>query len=320
TLLEAELFGYERGAFTDARHAKPGLLQAAHRGMLFLDEVGLLPEALQAKLLKVLEERSVRRLGSTRSEPVDVWIVSATSEDLRAATPARRFREDLYHRLAILTLRMPPLRERGEDVGRLAEHFLRRACEDYGLAPRTLAPDARSARVAHSWPGNVRELANTMERVALLSDASIVTGALLALSPKCDLAAPGATLAGERRTGIEAGADAERARLLEALRTGRWSLARAAVRLGIPRNTLRYRMEKLSLSPRDKRLAGEVGKALLIEATGPRIDSPAVDRIDRMSPTRVPRDTLEAAAARPGATGPGAEQLIEDGKVAHGWR
>ena len=251
TLLEAELFGYERGAFTDARHAKPGLLQTAHRGMLFLDEVGLLPEALQAKLLKVLEERSVRRLGSTRSEPVDVWIVSATSEDLRAATQARRFREDLYHRLAILTLRLPPLRERGEDVGGLAEHFLRQACEDYGLAPRTLAPDARAALAAHSWPGNVRELANTMERVALLSDASMVTGALLGLSPACDLAAPGTSVAGERRATIEAGADAERARLLEALRTTRWNLSRAAARLGIPRNTLRYRMEKLGLSPRD---------------------------------------------------------------------
>ena len=144
TLLEAELFGYERGAFTDARHAKPGLLQTAHRGMLFLDEVGLLPEALQAKLLKVLEERSVRRLGSTRSEPVDVWIVAATSEDLQAATRARRFREDLYHRLAVLTLHLPPLRERGDDIVRLAEHFLRQACEDYGLAPRTLAPGARA--------------------------------------------------------------------------------------------------------------------------------------------------------------------------------
>ena len=145
TLLEAELFGFERGAFTDARHAKPGLLQTAHRGMLFLDEVGLLPEGLQAKLLKVLEERSVRRLGSTRSEPVDVWIVAATSEDLQAAMRARRFREDLYHRLAVLTLRLPPLRERGEDIVRLAEHFLGQACADYGLAPRTLAPDARAA-------------------------------------------------------------------------------------------------------------------------------------------------------------------------------
>src|SRR5215831_933581 len=121
TLLEAEMFGFERGAFTDARRAKPGLLQAAHRGTIFLDEVGLLPEALQAKLLKVLEERAVRRLGSTRDEHIDVWIVTATNEDLPAAVRQRRFREDLYHRLAVLTVALPPLRERPGDVLQLAE-------------------------------------------------------------------------------------------------------------------------------------------------------------------------------------------------------
>src|ERR687885_803999 len=106
TLLEAEMFGFERGAFTDARRSKPGLLQSAHRGTMFLDEIGLLPEALQAKLLKVIEERNVRRLGSTRDEPVDVWIVAATNEDLASAVAARRFRADLYHRLAVLTLEL----------------------------------------------------------------------------------------------------------------------------------------------------------------------------------------------------------------------
>src|SRR5881396_1995468 len=109
TLLEAELFGFERGAFTDARQAKPGLFQTAHRGTLFLDEIGLLPESLQAKLLTVLEERAVRRLGSTRTEAVDVWIITASSEDL--GTRRRGFREELYHRLAVVTLRLPPLRE-----------------------------------------------------------------------------------------------------------------------------------------------------------------------------------------------------------------
>src|SRR3989454_5352891 len=113
--------------------------------MIFLDEIGLLPEGLQAKLLKVIEERSVRRLGSTRSEPVDVWIVAATNEDLAGATRARRFREDLYHRLAVLTLWVPPLRERGEDVLFLADHFLARACAEYGLPPKTFTPDARAA-------------------------------------------------------------------------------------------------------------------------------------------------------------------------------
>src|SRR5689334_11415506 len=112
TLLEAEMFGFERGAFTDARRSKPGLLQTAHRGTIFLDEVGLLSEGLQAKLLKVLEERTVRRLGATRDEPIDVWLLTATNEDLKSAIHARRFREDLYHRLAVLTLTLPPLRER----------------------------------------------------------------------------------------------------------------------------------------------------------------------------------------------------------------
>ena len=268
TLLEAELFGFERGAFTDARHAKPGLLQTAHRGMLFLDEVGLLPEALQAKLLKVLEERSVRRLGSTRSEPIDVWIVSATSEDLQAATRARRFREDLYHRLAVLTLRLPPLRERPEDVVLLAEHFLGRACEDYGLTPRALAPDARAALLAYAWPGNVRELANAMERVALLSDGGVVHAEALALPSR---AAAGPTLraplegvpsvAEERQTLLDREARAERERLHDALLETRWNIARAAARLGIPRNTLRYRMDKhgLTAGPTGSRASAEAG-------------------------------------------------------------
>src|SRR5438552_1628410 len=165
TLLEAELFGYERGAFTDARQAKPGLFQTAHGGTLFLDEIGLLPTALQSKLLTVLEDRAVRRLGSTRAEPIDVALVAATSVDLKQAIAEGRFREDLYHRLAVLSLELPPLRTRGGDILHLADHFLARACADYGLSARTLTPDARDVLVAYRWPGNVRELANALERV-----------------------------------------------------------------------------------------------------------------------------------------------------------
>src|SRR5467141_1353232 len=183
TLLEAEMFGFERGAFTDARRAKPGLFQAANRGTIFLDEVGLLSEPLQAKLLKVLEERSVRRLGATRDEHVDVWILTATNEDLKAAIQRRRFREDLYHRLAVLSLTLPPLRQRAGDVLTLAEHFLSRACADYGMPPKTLTADARAALLAYAWPGNVRELGNLMERVALLSSDVAVTAEALALTP-----------------------------------------------------------------------------------------------------------------------------------------
>src|SRR5499426_4191851 len=160
TLLEAELFGFEQGAFTDARHAKAGLFQTAHRGTLFLDEIALLPESLQAKLLTVLEDRVVRKLGSTRTEAVDVWIIAATSEDVKARMPRRRIREDLFHRLAVVTFELPALRDRGQDILTLAEHFLARTCADYGLPAKALAEDARAALLAHGWPGNVRELAN----------------------------------------------------------------------------------------------------------------------------------------------------------------
>ena len=160
TLIEAEMFGVERGAFTGAERARLGLFQAAHGGTLFLDEIGLVPEVLQSKLLKAIEERTVRRLGRTASEPVDVWFLAATSEDLEEAMRAERFRRELYHRLAVVTLRLPPLRERGEDVDLLAEHFLTRACADYGLPRLTLAADTRTMLRTYGWPGNVRELAN----------------------------------------------------------------------------------------------------------------------------------------------------------------
>lgn len=249
TLLEAELFGFERGAFTDARQSKAGLFQTANRGTLFLDEVALLPDSLQAKLLKVLEDRVVRRLGATRTEPVDVWIVTASNEDLAAAVRARRFREDLYHRLAVVTLRLPPLRERGADVVRLAEHFLAAACTEYGLAAKSLAPDACAALAQHSWPGNVRELANTMERVALLVDPAVVTAAMLDIPPaatlveeRVDPPAPG------RALDAALGA-VERTQLLEALDETFWNVTRAARRLGISRDTLRYRISKHRLRP-----------------------------------------------------------------------
>jgi len=248
TLLEAELFGYERGAFTDARQAKPGLFQAAGGGTIFLDEIGLLPLALQAKLLKVIEERAVRRLGSTRSEPLDVAIVAATSEDLAAAAREGRFRADLYHRLAVVTLLLPPLRARGRDVLLLAEEFLGRVCEDYGLAARVLTEDARAALLAYAWPGNVRELANVLERATLLSDQATLTAAALGLpaatggdaergAPTPPTAAPDAEVEGERRV------------LLDVLETTGWNFTRAAARLGLPRNTLRYRAERLGLAP-----------------------------------------------------------------------
>jgi two-component system response regulator AtoC len=179
TLLEAELFGFERGAFTDAHRAKPGLFQAAHGGTLFLDEVGLLPASVQAKLLTAIEERSVRRLGSTRSEAVDACFISATNIDLQAELRERRFREDLYHRLAVITLELPALRDREGDVLFLAERFLARTCADYGLPPKRLDAEAKVRLLAYAWPGNIRELANVIERAALFAESASITGAML---------------------------------------------------------------------------------------------------------------------------------------------
>ena len=245
TLLEAELFGFERGAFTDARQAKPGLLQMAHRGTIFLDEIGLMPDALQSKLLKALEERAIRRLGATRSEPVDVWVLAATSEDLQAAIRTRRFREDLYHRLAVVTLRLPPLRERGTDILLLARHYLGRACVDYGVRLKTLTADAESALMAYRWPGNVRELANVMERVVLLSDGEQVTSAMLGL-PRESSVRPTST---EPDSSVDQQMAAlERSRIEGALHASGGNISRAAAQLGLPRNTLRYRMDRHGLA------------------------------------------------------------------------
>ncbi len=244
-LLEAELFGFERGAFTDAKHAKAGLFQAANRGVLFLDEVGLLPVALQAKLLSAIEERSVRRLGSTRSERIDVWIISASNVDLRAAVLERHFREDLYQRLSGLTLTLPPLRERGDDVIILAEHYLARASADYSLPPRTLTPEARARLLKYHWPGNVRELANLMERAALLSDTAQVTAVTLDLkeAPVTALPVPPSG----PRVGAASLDEAMRDHLRGVLEQTGWNITHTAAILGIARNTLRSRIRKLGL-------------------------------------------------------------------------
>ncbi len=247
TLLEAEMFGVERGAFTDARQSKPGLFQLAHRGTIFLDEIGLMPETLQAKLLKVIEEPQVRRLGGTRTERVNVWVVTATNEDLRAATAARRFRADLYHRLAVVTLSLPPLRDRGDDVLTLAEHFLARACADYGLSPKALAADARDALLRYAWPGNIRELSNVMERVVLMGAGDVITTAELGLPDRA--AVPATARAATASTLDVVVGDVERQHVLETLQATGWNISQSATRLGISRNTLRYRIEKYGLSP-----------------------------------------------------------------------
>jgi DNA-binding NtrC family response regulator len=170
-LIESELFGHERGSFTDAQAAKPGLFEVADTGTLLLDEIGDLPVGLQAKLLRVLEDKQVRRVGGTKWRAVDVRIVAATNENLPERVREGSFREDLFFRLSTVVLRLPPLRERGDDLMLLAEALLDRLAGEHGLPVPTLTPDLRRRLQTHPWPGNVRELKNALERALLLSPA-----------------------------------------------------------------------------------------------------------------------------------------------------
>jgi DNA-binding NtrC family response regulator len=327
TLLEAELFGFEQGAFTDARRAKRGLFQAAHGGVLFLDEVALLSDAAQAKLLTAIEERAIRPLGSTRAEPADVWVISATNSDLRAAVAARRFRSDLYHRLAVLTIDLPPLRARGRDVLLLAEHFLTRACAEYGLPALRLDAAAQARLLAYSWPGNVRELANVIERAALFCDAPVVTAA--ALGP---LEAEGSATAGAGPpAGTTASRDeAMRQHLLTALEETEWNISLTAARLGIARNTVYARLEKFGLRPAPSRqlAAGSSGPVTTaVEPPPPaigleweprkltllRADLSSTDRVDAWS--QVSR-ALDAVITKVQSFGGRVEELTPTSLVA----
>ena len=173
-LLESELFGHEKGAFTDASAAKPGLFELANGGTLFLDEIGHLPLALQGKLLRALEERVVRRVGGTKAHAVDVRIVAATHVDLAAAVRRGEFRQDLFHRLNVVPIELPPLRARRGDIVPLARHFLARFAKEYGIPEPQLSPAAERALAARDWSGNVRELRNVMERTVLLTTRHVL--------------------------------------------------------------------------------------------------------------------------------------------------
>jgi two-component system response regulator AtoC len=173
-LLESELFGHKRGAFTDATSDRRGLFEEAHGGTLLLDEIGELPLNLQVKLLRVLQEESIRKLGDTKDVKVDVRIITATHRDLGAETKAGRFREDLFYRINVLPIAIPPLRQRREDIHLLIDHFVAKNNARLGTHIRGLAPDARKLLMDYSWPGNVRELENTIERAMVLADAEIL--------------------------------------------------------------------------------------------------------------------------------------------------
>jgi transcriptional regulator with PAS, ATPase and Fis domain len=243
TLLESELFGYEKGAFTGAVQDKPGLLEAASSGTLFLDEVGEMSLSLQAKLLRAIESKQVRRVGATNLRRVDVRFVAATNRDLEEEIAAKRFREDLFFRLNGITLTIPPLRDRVGEIVPLAESFLAAVAGQLGRAPPTLAPQAIEQLRAYAWPGNIRELRNVMERALLLSSGNTIAPEHLPLDKMKPAHRPAAEalLADRETTPLPACAfnmaAIEKQAILEALVRCSGNQTRAAELLGIPRRT-----------------------------------------------------------------------------------
>ncbi|HEY2029656.1 MAG TPA: sigma-54 dependent transcriptional regulator [Myxococcales bacterium] len=235
TLLESEIFGHEKGAFTGATEARRGRFELADGGTLFLDEVGELAPGLQSKLLRVLEERRFERVGGSRVISVDVRLIAATNRDLAAEMAAGRFRTDLYHRLAVFPVRLPPLRERKRDILPLAEHLLVRIGEELGRRGLSLSADARNVLLRRDWPGNVRELRNVLERAAILSEGP-------ELSPE-HLQVQGAATASATTL-----RDAERAAIAAALAATGGHRKQAAERLGIGERTLYDKIKEYGLS------------------------------------------------------------------------
>ena len=255
-LVENELFGHEKGAFTGAGGRKVGKMDLAHRGTLFLDEIGELPLASQSKLLRVLEEKRFERVGGTQSIEVDVRIVVATNRDLQQLMQAKLFREDLYFRISAVPMTIPPLRERGDDVVLLAEHFLENFRREFGKPGLQLAKDARQRLLEYRWPGNVRELQNTMERAAILANGESIRAEALQLpsaKPPADSAPVGMlpenfSWHGSLEEVTErAVSHVERVLLETTLKDCQWNKTRAAERLGVSSKTLLAKMRAAGL-------------------------------------------------------------------------
>ena len=243
-LVESELFGHERGAFTGAIQQRRGRFELADGGTLFLDEVGDLPAEAQAKLLRVLQEREFERLGATRTLRVDVRVIAATNRALQAEVGEGRFRADLYFRLAVFPIALPPLRERRDDIPRLLQHFAQRTARRLGRAIDGIAPSFVARACAHDWPGNIRELENLVERALILSDGGLLDPAELLAAPA------GATNAAPGGGGDTALEDVERAHIRAMLERARWKIEGddgAASLLGLKASTLRGRMRKLDI-------------------------------------------------------------------------
>ncbi len=251
-LLESELFGYERGAFTDARERKLGLVESAHGGTLFLDEIGDIDATTQVKLLKLLEDKMVRRLGSVRDRKVNIRILTATNRSLETLVQEGSFRSDLFFRLRVVQLQLPALRDCGDDVILLVEHFLHMHGRRYGKPGLRLSPAARDMLLQHSWPGNVRELRNVMEQVVLMAPGDVVEPDLLPFIPApAPAAARTPAFNGAAGSPVPGGSarlvDVERDLIVKALRDSGGNVTRASKMLGLSRDTLRYRIEKYGL-------------------------------------------------------------------------
>jgi Nif-specific regulatory protein len=242
TLLESELFGHEKGSFTGAVAQKIGRFEMADKGTLFLDEIGEISPAVQVKLLRVLQEREFVRVGGTKTISCDVRIIAATNRDLEKEIKEGRFREDLYYRLNVFPVHIPPLRERREDIPLLVNHFITRAAGDLKVAKPAIDADTEAALISHQWAGNIRELQNVIERAVLMSDGRYIT---LDHLPH--------QITGQRGTTASPGGDSslwgyEKAMIIKALSSNGWNQSGAARELGISRDNLRYRIKKYGIS------------------------------------------------------------------------
>jgi transcriptional regulator with PAS, ATPase and Fis domain len=246
-LIEAELFGYERGAFTDAKAAKRGLIEVAAGGTVFLDEIGELDLEAQGKLLRAIEEKTIRRIGGLGDCRVDVRVIAATNRDLAQLASDGRFRRDLLYRLKVLTLTLPPLRERGDDVRALAAHYVGVYARKYDRRPKRLTPAAEAALAAFPWYGNVRELAHVIERAMLLVEVETIDAWHLGLESHLPAGAHDRVADESREPGtLEA---TERQLMRQALESNGWNVSLAARKLGVSREVLRYRMRKYGMAP-----------------------------------------------------------------------
>jgi two-component system nitrogen regulation response regulator NtrX len=253
-LIESELFGHTKGAFTNAISQKKGKFELAHQGTLFLDEIGDMSLRTQAKILRILQEQAFERVGSTETLTVDVRVIAATNKDLKEEKKHGQFREDLYYRLNVVPFHLPPLRERGDDIFDLAQHFLMKMAHELGEKQKTLSPEAQKVMREYPWPGNIRELKNLLERVCIMSDAEVIEADflrdLLGSSEKTGDPLSQEFLAAS--TLKQAKTDFERAYILGKLEENQWNITKTADAIGLERSNLHRKMKLYGIEPKGK--------------------------------------------------------------------